>query len=228
MIIVLAAQVANTPAGSPFTPDTPSSAMPVAPEVVWMKGVNAVFTQSVGVVDGADTEQATVIVLVQVTAAAAGEHPDGLLSLMLVKVTVYVPAFAKVILPVVSPVPLVVLTPVVGVMAHVLTLPPPVAVLVAVPPVVMDVAASQVNAGVVVHGVEQTVSGMVEDVLSAPTKLPASITMAPLAPALLIPICTLAVVAVAVNVRSTVCQSSPAIVPVEVWAVATPLTIILS
>ena len=41
--MVLAAHVADTPAGNPFAPLTPLFAIPVAPVVVWVIEVKAVF-----------------------------------------------------------------------------------------------------------------------------------------------------------------------------------------
>ena len=53
IVIVLADHVADTPAGKPFAPDTPSLAIPVAPVVVCVMSVNAVLIQSVGEDDAA-------------------------------------------------------------------------------------------------------------------------------------------------------------------------------
>ena len=50
MMVVLPAQAAVTPAGSPL--DAP---IPVAPVVVWVILVSAVLIQSVGVAEAADT-----------------------------------------------------------------------------------------------------------------------------------------------------------------------------
>ena len=52
-MIVLDAQVALTPAGKPFAPDTPEFEIPVAPVVAWVIAVNAVLTHKVGVLDAA-------------------------------------------------------------------------------------------------------------------------------------------------------------------------------
>jgi hypothetical protein len=46
--MVLAAQLADTPAGKPFAPDTPLFDMPVAPVVVRVMFVNAVLIHKVG------------------------------------------------------------------------------------------------------------------------------------------------------------------------------------
>ena len=51
MVITFAAQVAETPAGKPFAPETPLLEISVAPEVVWVIFVMAVFIQTVGVDD---------------------------------------------------------------------------------------------------------------------------------------------------------------------------------
>ena len=66
MVIVPPDQWADTPAGNPFAPDTPSLAMPVAPVVVCViVGDRAVLTHKVGV------EDATVTVLVGLTVIVA-------------------------------------------------------------------------------------------------------------------------------------------------------------
>jgi hypothetical protein len=53
MVIVFVAHVADTPAGKPFAPDTPSFEMPVARVVACVMAVNAVLIQSIGVEDAA-------------------------------------------------------------------------------------------------------------------------------------------------------------------------------
>jgi hypothetical protein len=53
IVIVLDTQCAETPAGNPFAPVTPSLEIPVAPVVVCVIGAKAVLMQSVGVDDGA-------------------------------------------------------------------------------------------------------------------------------------------------------------------------------
>ena len=55
MVIVLADQVADTPAGNPFAPDTPLLDIPVAPVVVCVMFVSAVLIHSVGEDDAAPT-----------------------------------------------------------------------------------------------------------------------------------------------------------------------------
>ena len=53
MVMVLAAHVADTPAGNPLAPATALFAMPVAPVVLWVMFVKTVFLQSVGEDDAA-------------------------------------------------------------------------------------------------------------------------------------------------------------------------------
>ena len=65
-MIVLAAQVALTPAGNPFVPATPSFDMPVAPVVVWVIAVSAVLIHNVGALEGALAVLAGVTVIVPV------------------------------------------------------------------------------------------------------------------------------------------------------------------
>ena len=59
MVIVLLAQVADTPVGNPLAPDTPEFKIPVAPVVVIVIGVSAVLVQRVGVEDGEPAVQVT-------------------------------------------------------------------------------------------------------------------------------------------------------------------------
>jgi len=73
MVIVFAAHVADTPAGKPLAPGTPSLAMPVATVVVWVIATNAVLTHNVGVVDATLTVLAGVTVMVPV--ALTDPHP---------------------------------------------------------------------------------------------------------------------------------------------------------
>ena len=49
IVIVLLAQVADTPAGKPLTPETPVLDIPVAPVVVCVIAVNNVLLHKVGV-----------------------------------------------------------------------------------------------------------------------------------------------------------------------------------
>jgi hypothetical protein len=73
MVIVFVAQVADTPAGNPFAPETPAFAIPVAPVVVWVMLVNAVLIHKVGVEEAAVTVLAGVTVIVPV--ALTLPHP---------------------------------------------------------------------------------------------------------------------------------------------------------
>ena len=66
MVIVLAAQCADTPAGKPLAPAVPSLLIPVAPVVVIVMLVKAVLMQRVGVEDAAPAVLAGVTVMVPV------------------------------------------------------------------------------------------------------------------------------------------------------------------
>jgi len=66
IVIVLAAQCADTPAGKPFAPVIPSLVMPVANVVVCVMAVNAVLIHRVGVVDAAEAVMLAVTVIVPV------------------------------------------------------------------------------------------------------------------------------------------------------------------
>ena len=70
MVIVLAAQCADTPAGNPLAPATPSLDIPVAPVVVIVILVSAVLIHSVGVEDGAPAVLLAVTVIVPVAFTA--------------------------------------------------------------------------------------------------------------------------------------------------------------
>ena len=74
MVIVLAAQVAVTPAGSPV-----AVPMPVAPVVVCVIAVNAVLIQSVGVAEGADAVLAVVTVILPVAFTVPHPPVNGML-----------------------------------------------------------------------------------------------------------------------------------------------------
>ena len=65
-MMVLLAQVAETPAGNPFAPETPSLAIPVAPVVACVTFVNAVLIHKVGVLDAAPAVWTGVTVIVPV------------------------------------------------------------------------------------------------------------------------------------------------------------------
>ena len=66
IVIVLAAQCADTPAGNPFAPVTLSLAMPVAPVVECVMAVMAVLIHSVGDDDAAPAVLFAVTVIVPV------------------------------------------------------------------------------------------------------------------------------------------------------------------
>ena len=66
MVIVLAAQCADTPAGNPLAPATPSFDIPVAPVVAIVILVSAVLIHSVGVEEGAPAVLLGVTVIVPV------------------------------------------------------------------------------------------------------------------------------------------------------------------
>ena len=53
MVMVLEAQLALTPAGNPFAPETPAFEIPVAPVIVWVILVNAEPMHKVGVEEAA-------------------------------------------------------------------------------------------------------------------------------------------------------------------------------
>jgi hypothetical protein len=53
MVIVLEAQVALTPAGKPFAPETPEFEIPVAPVMVWVIFVKAEPMHKVGLEEAA-------------------------------------------------------------------------------------------------------------------------------------------------------------------------------
>ena len=65
-MITLATQCADTPAGNPLAPATPSLDIPVAPVVVMVILVSAVLIHSVGVDDGAPAVLLAVTVIVPV------------------------------------------------------------------------------------------------------------------------------------------------------------------
>ena len=66
MVMVLDAKEAETPAGKPFAPDTPTLEMPVAPVVVCVIAVIAVLIQTVGEDDAAPAVLFAVTVIVPV------------------------------------------------------------------------------------------------------------------------------------------------------------------
>ena len=73
MVITFAAQWADTPAGKPLAPATPSFEIPVAPVVAIVIFVSKVLIQSVGVDDGTPAVLFGVTVIVPV--ALTTEHP---------------------------------------------------------------------------------------------------------------------------------------------------------
>ena len=79
MVISSDAHEALTPAGNPFSPDTPSFDMPVAPVVVCVMSVSAVLIQSVGDKDAAVTVLSGVTVIVPVAVALPQPPVSGML-----------------------------------------------------------------------------------------------------------------------------------------------------
>ena len=79
MVMVLLAQVAETPAGNPFAPETPSLAIPVARVVACVIFVNAVLIQSVGVLDATPAVLAGVTVIVPVAFTVPQPPVNGML-----------------------------------------------------------------------------------------------------------------------------------------------------
>ena len=73
MVITLAAQCADTPAGKPLAPATPSFVMAVVPVVAIVILVSKVLIQSVGVDDGTPAVLFGVTVIVPV--ALINPHP---------------------------------------------------------------------------------------------------------------------------------------------------------
>ena len=79
MVIVLDAQCADTPAGNPFAPETPSLVIPVAPVVVWVISIRAVLMHNVGVDDAAVTVFTAVTVIVPVALTVPQPPANGML-----------------------------------------------------------------------------------------------------------------------------------------------------
>ena len=69
------AQVAETPAGNPFAPETPSLAIPVAPVVACVIFVNAVLIHSVGVLDAVPAVLSGLTVIVPVALITRPQPP---------------------------------------------------------------------------------------------------------------------------------------------------------
>ena len=79
MVIVLADQVADTPAGKPFAPDTPLLVIPVAPVVAIVILVSAVLIHRVGVEEGDPAVFAAVTVIVPVAFTVPQPPVNGML-----------------------------------------------------------------------------------------------------------------------------------------------------
>ena len=77
--MVLDAQVALTPAGKPFTPETPAFEIPVAPVVVCVIFVSAELIHKVGVVEAAPAVLSGVTVIVPVAFTATQPPVNGIL-----------------------------------------------------------------------------------------------------------------------------------------------------
>ena len=77
--MVLDAQCADTPAGNPLAPDTPSFDMPVARVVVWVIAVNAVLIHSVGALEPAPAVIFAVTVIVPVALTVPQPPVNGML-----------------------------------------------------------------------------------------------------------------------------------------------------
>ena len=74
-MITFPAQVALTPAGNPFAPETPELLIPVAPVVAWVMFVKAVLIHKVGVLEPAAALFAAVTTIVPVTVCPAQVPP---------------------------------------------------------------------------------------------------------------------------------------------------------
>ena len=80
MVITFPAQVAETPAGNPFAPETPEFEIPVAPVVVCViVGDNNALTQSVGVAEATPTVLSGVTVIVPVAFTVPQPPVNGML-----------------------------------------------------------------------------------------------------------------------------------------------------
>ena len=79
IVIVLADQVALTPAGNPLAPDTPSLDIPVAPVVAIVILVNTVLIQRVGVDEGNPAVLLGVTVIVPVAFTLPQPPVNGML-----------------------------------------------------------------------------------------------------------------------------------------------------
>ena len=79
MVIVFNAHVADTPAGNPLAPGTPSFEMPVAPVVACVIAVRAVLIHNVGADDPAPAVLAGVTVIVPVALTAEQPPVNGMM-----------------------------------------------------------------------------------------------------------------------------------------------------
>ena len=79
MVMVFEDHVANTPAGKPLAPATPSFNIPVAPVVVWVIAVKAVLIHNVGVEDAALAVAPGVTVIVPVALTLPQPPVNGML-----------------------------------------------------------------------------------------------------------------------------------------------------
>ena len=79
IVIVLEAKVADTPAGNPFAPDTPSLDIPVAPVVVCVIAVNDVLIHNVGEDDAAPAVLFGVTIIVPVAFTLPQPPVNGML-----------------------------------------------------------------------------------------------------------------------------------------------------
>jgi hypothetical protein len=78
-VIKFDAQVAETPAGNPFAPDTPLFDIPVAPVVAIVIAVSAVLIHNVGVEEGVPAVFAGVTVIVPVAFTLLQPPVNGML-----------------------------------------------------------------------------------------------------------------------------------------------------
>ena len=79
IVMVLADQIALTPAGKPLAPATPALEIPVAPEVLWVIFISAVLIHKVGVVEAAAAELEVITVIVPVAKTLPHPPNNGML-----------------------------------------------------------------------------------------------------------------------------------------------------
>ena len=77
--MMLLAQVAETPVGNPFAPDTPALEIPVAPVVACVIAVNAVLIHKTGVLDAAPAVLLGLTVMVPVALTVPQPPVNGML-----------------------------------------------------------------------------------------------------------------------------------------------------